>query len=151
MNFALALHLLSAVVWVGGMFFAYVCLRPVAASKLDPPQRLTLWAYTFGRFFPWVWIAVALLPATGYWMIARMGGFAAVGVYVHIMQGIGIVMILIYLHVFFAPYRRLRNAVDAGDYPMAGKQLAQIRRLVAANLTLGLLIIASVRLLRALG
>ena len=27
---ALALHVLGAVVWVGGMFAAYVCLRPAA-------------------------------------------------------------------------------------------------------------------------
>jgi uncharacterized membrane protein len=39
--FALALHILGAVVWVGGMFAIYVCLRP-ALSTLEPPQRLRL-------------------------------------------------------------------------------------------------------------
>ena len=33
------LHLASVIVWVGGMFFAYVCLRPVAASQLAPTHR----------------------------------------------------------------------------------------------------------------
>ena len=38
---AFALHILGAVVWVGGMFAIYVCLRP-ALVTLEPPQRLRL-------------------------------------------------------------------------------------------------------------
>lgn len=139
MPVALALHALSATIWVGGMFFAYMALRPVAAQLLEPPLRLALWSRTFAQFFPWVWAAVALLPATGYWMIlGPFGGFAATPMYVHVMQVIGIAMILIFLHVYFAPYRRLRRLVDIADYPAAAKQLAQIRRLIAINLALGL-------------
>ena len=50
---ALALHILGAVVWVGGMFAIYVCLRP-ALGTLEPPQRLRLMRVTFQKFFPWV-------------------------------------------------------------------------------------------------
>ena len=148
LNFALFLHLLSAVVWVGGMFISYMCVRPVAASLLEPPLRLQLWDQIFARFFPWVWTAVILLPATGLWMIWQMGGFGSIGMYVHVMLGLGIVMILIFLHVYFGPYRRLKTAVAEQDFPGAGKRLAQIRQLIAVNLVLGLIIIAAVRLLR---
>jgi uncharacterized membrane protein len=142
MSIAITLHLLAVVVWVGGMFFAYMALRPVAASLLEPPLRLPLWSQTFARFFPWVWASVILLPATGYWMIFRVfGGFRALALYINLMQGIGIAMILIFLHVFFAPYRRLKQAVAAGDFPSAGKHLAMIRRLIGLNLTLGLVLI----------
>lgn len=142
MSIALTLHLLSAVIWVGGMFFAYVALRPVAAALLEPPLRLPLWSQTFARFFPWVWGAVVLLPLTGYWMIlGPFGGFATAPVFVHIMQALGIVMILIFLHVYFAPYRRLQRAVAAREYAAAGTQLAQIRRLIGINLALGLITI----------
>lgn len=142
MPVALALHALSATIWVGGMFFAYMALRPVAAQLLEPPLRLPLWSGTFARFFPWVWAAVVLLPATGYWMIlGPFGGFAATPMYVHAMQAIGIAMILIFLHVYFAPYRRLRRLVETADYPAAAKQLAQIRQLIAINLVLGLVTI----------
>lgn len=147
MKLALFLHLLSAVIWVGGMFFAYLCLRP-AAGSLEPPSRLGLWVGTFERFFVWVWAAVILLPATGYWLIAKFGGFANVGVYVHIMHALGIAMILVFLHVYFAPYRRLRKSVSSGDFGSAAKQLNQIRILVAVNLSLGLLVLMTVRLLR---
>jgi uncharacterized membrane protein len=146
MSIALTLHVLSFTIWVGGMFFAYVALRPAAASALDPPHRLPLWAATFARFFPWVWTAVIVLPVTGYWMIFRMGGFASVAPYVHIMQLVGIAMIAIFLHIYFAPYRRLRRAVAAADWPAGGKALATIRRLVAVNLVLGLVLIALVAL-----
>lgn len=139
----LALHALTAVLWVGGMFFAYVVLRPTAASLLEPPQRLTLWAQIFGRFFPWVWASVVLLPVTGYWMIFSVfGGMASTPVYVHIMNGLGILMILIYLHVFFAPYRRLRRAVAAQTWADGGASLNQIRMLVGINTLIGLIVVA---------
>jgi len=134
------LHVLSVVIWVGGMFFAYMCLRPIAASQLEPPVRLRLWVGVFGKFFPFVWIAVILLPLTGYMMIFNI--YNAMGnapLYVHLMNGIGSLMIFIYLHVFFSPYQRLKRAVAAQDWPTGGKALAQIRVLVGVNTTLGLL------------
>jgi uncharacterized membrane protein len=113
------IHILAAVIWVGGMFFAYVALRP-AALDLAPPQRLSLWSRTFARFFPWVWVAVVLLLLSGYWMILfAFEGFINVGLYIHIMQATGILMMLIFLHVFFN----------------------QIRILIAINLILGLITI----------
>jgi uncharacterized membrane protein len=142
MAIALTLHIVFAVIWVGGMFFAYVALRPVAAALLEPPQRLPLWSQTFERFFPWVWAAVTVLPITGYWTILSVfEGFRNAGVHVHIMQLTGWAMILIFLHVYFAPFRRLKTAVAAEDWMAAAKQLAQIRRLIAVNLALGLLTI----------
>lgn len=138
----IALHLLSSVIWVGGMFFAYMALRPVAADVLEPPARLRLWSGTFGKFFPWVWAAVILLPLTGYWMAyTAWGTMKFFPVYVHVMQGVGILMILIYLHVFFAPYRRLRAAVASEDWATGGAQLAQVRRLIGLNLLLGIIVI----------
>jgi uncharacterized membrane protein len=142
MFLAVTLHLLAVVIWVGGMFFAWMALRPVAAKLLEPPLRMPLWSQTFTRFFPWVWAAVIALPVTGYWMIFNVfGGFQSLALYIHIMQGIGLVMIAIFLHVFFAPYRRLKKAVAAGNFGVAGKALGQIRRLIGINLILGLVLV----------
>src|SRR6266436_8032713 len=89
---ALILHAFSAVVWVGGMFFAHQVLRPAAAA-LDPSPRLLLWSRVFGRFFAWVIATIVLLLASGYALVfAVFGGFARVGVHVHLMQGMGILM-----------------------------------------------------------
>ena len=143
MTFALMLHVLAAAIWVGGMFFAYMVLRPVAAELLEPPQRLSLWVRVFAGFFPWVWFAVVTLLLSGYGMLFLFfGGMAGAPLYVHLMQGIGLVMMLIFGHVFFAPFRRLKRAVQDQDWQAGGRQLAQIRRLVGANLSLGLLTIA---------
>jgi uncharacterized membrane protein len=143
MGLAILLHLLAAVIWVGGMFFAYMALRPVAASQLEPPVRLALWAGVFSRFFPWVFAAIATLLATGYWMVlSYYQGFDHVGLHVHVMLWCGYTMILIFLHVYFAPFGRLKRAVANADWPAGGKSLAQIRVLIGINLLLGLLVVA---------
>ncbi len=142
-SLAILVHVLAAVIWVGGMFFAYMALRPVAASLLEPPLRLQLWAKTFARFFPWVWISVISLPVSGYYMAYQTWqSMALFPLYVQIMQGIGIVMILIFMHVYFAPYRRLARCVERRDWPAGGRNLAQIRQLVGLNTILGLTLVA---------
>jgi len=141
-SIAISLHILSAVLWVGGMFFAYQVLRPVAAQQFEPPQRLKLWTQVFRRFFPWVWVSVILLPISGYWLAFRLyGGMNAVGLHIHIMQGLGWLMILLFMHLYFSPFRRLKEAVITEQWPEAGKRLNQIRQIVGINLLLGILVI----------
>jgi uncharacterized membrane protein len=143
MGIAFGLHVLAAVIWVGGMFFAYMALRPVAADLLEPPLRMPLWRNTFRRFFVWVWLVVLTLPLTGYFMVfAYLGGMSHVGMHIHVMQGLGIVMILLFMHLYFAPYQRLSKAVDARDFNAASGQLATIRKIIATNLSLGLIVVA---------
>lgn len=138
----IALHALAAAVWVGGMFFAYVALRPAAGALLEPPQRCGLLQASLARFLPWVWVSVVALLATGLALIAGYGGLAAVGAYVHAMFAIGLVMMAVFVYLWFVPYRRLRRAVAARDWPAGGGALDRIRGLIAFNLALGLLTIA---------
>jgi uncharacterized membrane protein len=139
MIFGLVVHVLAAVIWVGGMFFAYLVLRPAAAA-VDPHVRLELWGQVFRRFFPWVWASIAALLLSGYGMVFfGLGGFRGAGVHVHLMQAIGLLMIVLFLHLYFAPWPRLRRALATGDYEMATRQLKQIRWLVGTNVALGLL------------
>ena len=142
MGIALTLHLLAATIWVGGLFFALVCLRPAAAG-LDPAHRLKLWADALGAFFRWVWIAAVLLLATGLWMMfSVLGGMEGAGMHVHLMLGIGLLMMLMVGHIWFAPLKRLRGAVAGSHWADAGKALNQIRVLIAVNLALGLAVLA---------
>jgi uncharacterized membrane protein len=136
---ALTLHVISAVVWVGGMFFALLVLRP-ATGALEPGPRLGLWLRVFERFFAWVIAAIVLLLASGYAMILWVfGGFGAIGLHIQIMQGTGIVMMLAFFHVYFAPWRRFRTALARQDNAEAARQLNQIRWIVTLNLLLGLI------------
>lgn len=137
------LHVLAVVVWVGGMFFAYTALRPAAVETLEPPARLTLWVSVFKRFFLGVWISVAIVLATGLIMLFKyFGGMAGAPMYVHAMLGLGLLMMAIYAHVYFAPFKKLRKAVDAQEWPAGGKALTQIRWLVFTNTGLGFFTIA---------
>jgi uncharacterized membrane protein len=136
----LALHMLAAVIWVGGMFAAYVCLRP-AAGVLEPPQRLMLWRGFFAKFFPWVWLSVVLLLGSGYWlMLKSFGGFAGAALYINLMQTIGLVMVALFAWLFHGPWLAFKRAVDAKDWPGAGGQLGRIRNIIRINLTLGLIV-----------
>ena len=140
---ALILHVLSAVVWVGGMFFAHQVLRPAAAA-LASDARFALWSRVLGRFFPWVFAAIVLLLASGFAMVFTVfGGFARLALYVQLMMLLGIVMMLLFLHLYFAPWRRFQAAVGRRDWPEGGRQLGQIRAIVTVNLVLGLVTIAA--------
>ena len=135
-----AIHALAAVIWVGGMFFAYVVLRPAIGGLEPPPERLKLWSRVFPRFFAWVWAAVFALPATGYWrVLADFGGFGDAGFHVNAMHALGLVMIFLFLYLYSGPYNGFKNAVQAEDWPQAGERLNTIRRVVAINLALGLI------------
>jgi uncharacterized membrane protein len=130
-----AVHVLCAVVWVGGMFFAYVVLRP-SLAVLEPPQRMALHGQVFRRFFLIVWHAMPLIVLTGLAMIfAVFGGMAAVTWNIHVMLLLGFVMAAIFLAIFFGPYRTFRASPNAAS-------LDAIRKLIGINLVLGLLITA---------
>jgi uncharacterized membrane protein len=138
-----ALHVLAAVVWVGGMFFAYVVLRP-SAGPLEPALRLALWRRVFGRFFPWVWASIVILLTSGYSMLfLRFGGFQTAPLHVNVMQLTGILMMVLFLYLFFAPWRRFARAVQKKAFSDAATELSQIRWIVAINLVLGLVTVVA--------
>jgi len=142
MTFFKLLHLLAVVIWVGGMFFAYMVLRPAAVDVLQPPERLRLWDNVFHRFFNWVWGAVGTILVTGLYMIYQYGGMAHVQLHVHIMLLLGLVMVAVYCYVFFAYYVPFNLHVAKERWKEAGEILGKIRKLVALNLTLGLITIS---------
>jgi uncharacterized membrane protein len=137
-------HLCGVAIWVGGMFFAYLCLAP-SVGVLEAPQRLTLLRGVFARFFRWVWVAIALIFASG---IATFGaaGPAAMRPSWLVMMVIGIAMVVVFLVVQRAVYPAMCSAIDAADWKAAGAAAGKIRRLVGVNLTLGVLTMADATL-----
>ncbi len=137
----LAAHVIGAVVWVGGMFAAYVCLRP-ATGAMEPPQRLKLWRDFFAKFLPWVWVSVLLLLGSGYWMMfASFGGFKGAPLYINLMQLLGLVMTGLFVWLFHGPWLKFKRAADAQQFPVAAGHLGRIRQIIAVNLPLGLLVV----------
>jgi len=133
------IHILAVIIWVGGMFFAYMVLRPSLPGLLKQQERLRLWDKVFNRFFKWVWLAVLLLLASGLYMIYEMGGMGHVPRFVHLMLLLGIVMVLIFTYIFLGCYSRFNLLVEAKDWPNADALLATMRKLIAVNLVIGLL------------
>ena len=146
-NLLLFLHLAAAILWVGGMAFVLMALRPAVAGLLQPPQRLPLMVQVLRRFFAVVLACIAVLLATGVPLLLQVPGAQAPRGW-HVMAGLGIVMILVFGHIWFAPWRRTQRAVAAQDWPEGGKRLNQIATLVKVNLALGFLAIAAVLLWR---
>ncbi|MGX0892038.1 putative membrane protein [Pseudomonas sp. ADAK2 TE3594] len=137
------LHVLAALVWVGGMFFAWMVLRPAAMKALEGPARLKLWVEVFQGFFRWVWIAVVLLPISGVGMIhLQFSGFEAAPRYVQVMMGLYVVMTALFIRIQALMLPELRTAVAAQDWPTGAAVLGRIRRLVGINLMVGLVLVA---------
>ncbi len=143
-GWVLAIHVLCAVVWVGGMFFAYVILRP-SLSVLEPIQRIALHTQIFRRFFLVVWHAMPLSLITGFAVLFGFyGGMANVQWNVHLMLLLGLIMSAVFLLIFFGPYARFRRTTDRAN---AAAAIDRIRKLIAVNLVLGIVTVV-VALLR---
>lgn len=140
-------HVMSIVVWIGGMVFAHFFLRP-ALSQVDPPLRLQVMHGVLGRFFKAVMVASLLTLVSGVWMIGRMakqvvqsGGSFEMPWAWTVMTVLGVAMVAIFMHIRFALYRRLDRAVSASEWSAGAAALAQVRTWVSINLVLGVLVL----------
>lgn len=135
----IALHVLGAIVWVGGMVFMHVAFRP-ALQDLDGPVRLGVFGHALPRFFRWVWVSIAALVISGYGIVFGLyGGFATTPIHVHVMQLLGLVMMVNFAWMYFVPFRKLQAALAAGEMPVAANAMGAIRTVVTVNLLLGLI------------
>lgn len=144
-------HLLSIIVWLGGMAFAHFFLRP-ALQQLEPPQRLMLMRDVLQRFFAVVLVIIAAVLLSGiammglvHSMAAQAGAKFSMPVSWMVMAVLGLAMMAVFGHIRFALFKRLDQAVNAKDWSSGGKALGQIRQLVALNLALGVVIVLFLR------
>ena len=138
-----ALHLLCAVLWVGGMFFAYVILRPSMAA-IEPPQRMLLHTRVFKKFFLIIWHAMPLIIISGIAMLGLHWDMATVPWQINAMMGLGLLMAAVFLLIFFGPYRQFRRTTDRNRM---ASSLDNIRKLIGVNLILGLITVIAAGLL----
>ena len=138
-----SLHVLAAMVWVGGMFFAWMILRPAVGAALEGPPRLKLWLEVFPRFFVWVWAVVVVLPITGVGMIQlQFINFDIAPRYVQVMMGLYVVMTALFIRIQSLQLPEMRRAVEAQQWAQGAAVLGRIRRLVGINLIIGLAVVA---------
>lgn len=140
-------HVLSVIVWVGGMFFTHFILRP-AVVELNLETRLRLMQGVLRRFFSVV-LAVSLLSlASGVWMLGRVAkqsvqagaGFNMPLAWT-IMAVLGVVMVAMFFHIRFALFKRFNRFVSATEWETADLALTKIRGWVFINFLLGVVIV----------
>jgi uncharacterized membrane protein len=144
------LHLAAAIVWLGGMTFMLFALRPALIAQLQGQARLELLALVLKRFFAIVLGAIAILLLTGlhlYGAGAKAVGMPSIPLGWHLMAGLGLTMILLFGHIYFAGFRGLSRAVAAANWPVAAAKAGQIHTLVVVNFVLGWAAVIAVRLL----
>lgn len=132
------------------MAFMLFALRPALIAQLEGPARLTFLAQVLQRFFAIVLGAIAVLLLSGlhlYGAGAKAVGMASIPLGWHVMFGLGITMILVFGHIYFAGLKGLRRAVTASNWPVAASKAAQIHKMVVLNFILGCAAVAAVRLL----
>ena len=141
------LHVLSIIVWIGGMVFVHFFLRP-AVAQLEPPVRLRLMHDVLGRFFRAVLVASLLTLASGVWMLGRVAkqvvqsaGSFEMPLAWTIMAVLGVAMVAIFMYIRFVLYKRFGRSVAAAEWTAGGAALAQIRNWVSINLGLGVLVL----------
>lgn len=152
-DIAKLLHLISAIVWMGGMTFMLFALRPAVTALMEPQPRAHLMGEVWRRFFAIVAVAAVVLFATGTHLYTSAfkaakaaGGAGSVPLGWNLMLVLGMAMILLFGHIYFAGFRKFKRAVTAAEWPIAAKAAGQIHRLVVVNFVLGWLAIVSVRL-----
>jgi uncharacterized membrane protein len=132
-DWLLAMHILGALLWVGGLLVALIVLLARGAS-LALPERIRGHAGVFRRVFLVLWHAMPIVLLTGYGLLFGVyGGFAGVGWNVHLMHLLGLIMGGVFIWVFFGPWMAFRG----GD----SSAVLVIRRLLIVNLVLGLVTI----------
>ncbi len=133
-------HLTGAIVWLGGMSAMLGAVRPAALAELEPPWRPRLLLAVLSRFFPLVWLSIALLLGSGGAALGAAGAAAPTGWVA--MGAIGMVMIAVFAFIQFGPLARARRAARDADWAAVGAALQRVHRLVQLNFVLGWLAVA---------
>lgn len=153
-NALVFVHLVCAIVWMGGMAFMLLALRPAMLATMEAQPRARLTVAVMQRFFLAVCVAIVGLLATGghLYTSAFRASKAVTGAGVvplgwNLMAVVGVLMFLVFGHIYFAGFQKFKRAVAGADWPVATKAGAQIHALVITNFCLGWLAIAAVKLL----
>ncbi len=147
-----AFHLLAVIVWVGGMAFMLLCLRP-AGRVLEPPARIALMHAAIGRFLAVVAVAIAVIFVCGAAMVAlawsaasRAGLRFNMPLDWYVMFAVFFVMLAVFVHIRAVLFRRLDAALRDQRWPDGANALGAIRWEVSANLVLGVFVTVLARL-----
>jgi len=137
----LALHQLSAIVWIGGAFFSQFVLRRALKADLTPEERLPLMLRVYQAFFHWLWAAIVLQWVSGAWLMLhglKTNG-QMVGLHVYVMALVAAILTLRLLFAHLSTYQKLQAAVARENWNWAAAKVSVLRRVIRLHLILGLI------------
>lgn len=136
-----AIHLLSVVLWVGGMAFIMLVLRS-GLLTIEPTTRVKVQGALFRRFFRTVWHVMPIAVISGLLLLILSYNHQPMPWPVMVMQTGGILMAAIFVGMFMVPNRRLQAKLADGT--ATAEDLVPVRRLVLLNLAIGTIILICV-------
>ncbi len=136
------LHVLSAIIWVGGMIAIRFAVHYSMQEVNDPKIKLGRTLESLRRFFNMVIPSIILLLLTAVIMIVALG-FKGTPLYNFVIakEAIWTVMTVIFI-IIFIKRKQAQKAFDEGELPIAKSKLLPIANyLIPINIVLGLVAI----------
>lgn len=133
------LHVLSAIIWIGGMIVIRFGVHYSMQKIEEPKQRLGRTLENLQRFFNMVIVSIVLLLLTAIIMILAID-FKQTSLYsiVILKEAIWIVMTLIFAFIYLKR-QKAQKAFDNGDFLNAKNHLEPLAKyLIPINIILGL-------------
>jgi uncharacterized membrane protein len=145
-------HILSAVIWIGGMIVIRIAVHPSMQNIQDEHVRVARILEITKRLFTLVFPFIVILIATGLYLALAFGfrGHTNLSMIVHIKEAIWLIMTLNYLAMVYLRFKA-QDAYLKSNILMAKKFLAPIAKyMLPVNIFLGLLAIYFGLVLRGL-
>ncbi|MGM0520117.1 MAG: hypothetical protein ACQERD_10795 [Campylobacterota bacterium] len=136
------LHVISAVVWVGGMLAIRFAVHYSMQEVNDPKIKLGRTLETLRRFFNMVIPAILILLLTAIIMIVALG-FKGTDLYIIVIikEIIWTVMTIIFITIYIKR-NKASKAFNSGDLPTAKRHLLPIAQyFIPINIVLGVIAI----------
>lgn len=123
----LFLHIFFAMVWIGGMAYSLLFLKPSLKEILQEEQKQRFLNSVFSRFFLGVWLSIIVLFITGMGLWHGYRKDFSENLLFHLKLFLFALMTMVFIYIYFFLFRR-------------GK-ISQVPNLVAVNLFLGILVL----------
>jgi uncharacterized membrane protein len=146
------LHVLAAVVWVGGMVFLALALVPVLKKESFRAQAMPLIRESGRRFRHVSWACLGILVFTGFYALHFRGWLSAGSafwkspmghVFMMKMTLVAVVLVLGALHDFVVGPRAMKAWREQPDAPAARRLRRRASWIGRVNLALSLVIVFS--------
>lgn len=135
-----AAHQIGFVILLGGIFFMLFALRPASRDLDTGEERILVYFRYYKSLLRWIWFALLLLWVSGVSKILAMD-IQHLPLKVGLMAGAGAVMTVLTLLAHFAVYYEMDEAIYAAHWPRAARRGSRLRKIMALNLLIGLMLI----------